>query len=220
MTQQPSEFRQSGRLGLLIAGLILIVGIGAGLFIGGTPQQTTSPTDQLRICTDQHVGTASPPTIDRSSAASVYCFEQVGRALLLEEMDIRRAAYELQQFQNVVMLWMVVAITLSGVALAGIQLLIAFKLAAGGIASPDDNSELTIERGKVSLKSSITGLLILVVSLAFFAIFVLWVYRIEQPASASSPSSETTLETGGLGAPPPEPPNELQPAEQSLDGPK
>ena len=105
------------------------------------------------------------------------------------------------------LLWMVVALTISGVVMAALQLFVAYRLAVAGRGEVAASSELTLEQGKISLKSSVTGLLILVVSFAFFIVYVTWVFTIKEtkidveamPAPSALP---ITLGVGGLGPPP------------------
>ncbi len=93
---------------------------------------------------------------------------------------------------------MVVAITVSGVFLAGLQLLGSYKLAASGTGKFGDLSDLSVEAGKGAIKgsmhSSVTGLIILVVSLAFFIVYVKWIYAIQEVSIEKPQSlSETTV---------------------------
>lgn len=82
-------------------------------------------------------------------------------------------------------MWMVVAITLSGVALAGLQLVAGYKLAAAGKAAFEQGGQLSIEHSKISLGSSVTGLMILAISLVFFIVFVTKVYLIQETHTQS-----------------------------------
>jgi hypothetical protein len=75
------------------------------------------------------------------------------------------------------------------------------------------NSEFVLRQNQISLKSSVTGLLILTVSFAFFLVFVTWVYPIKDvnvdPDSASAKSTANkgaavvdSRLLGGIGPPP------------------
>ena len=108
---------------------------------------------------------------------------------MLTDFGIRKSAYLNQQIQTVILMWMVVAITLSGVALAGVQLVAGYKLAAIGKAAFDQGGNLSIEHSKISIGSSVTGLMILAISLAFFTIFVYKVYFITDPGDAPATGS-------------------------------
>ncbi|MFD3264209.1 hypothetical protein [Phenylobacterium ferrooxidans] len=196
---------------LFISVLLVLAALMAIWTTRPAPPPTTpaTPTAFERCWKDQlapvPVMEQTPDLVDRVSSV---CYNHAYRALLLDDFRIRRTAYVQQQFQGNVMLWMVVAITLSGVALAGLQLLAASRLAATGQASLASDGVLSLERGKISLRSSVTGLLILVVSLAFFGIFVNWVYQLSEntPEKAPQPVAQKAQQMlqglGGVGPPP------------------
>jgi hypothetical protein len=117
-------------------------------------------------------------------AVQTLCFVRVGNEDELSEASIRRNAYATQQAETTILMWLVVVITFSGVFLAGIQLFTTYKLVASGKLTGQQESTMTIEAQKVSISSSVTGLVILVVSLAFFEIFVKEVYAIHDTPSA------------------------------------
>ena len=120
------------------------------------------------------------PSIDMLGTVSRHCYEQIRGEGVLSELDIRRSAFIDQAYQGKVVLWMVVAITLSGVALAGLQLVMGYRLIQAGYRLESGDSEVTLERNKIAVRSSVTGLLILTVSFAFFLVYVLWIYTIKE----------------------------------------
>jgi hypothetical protein len=86
------------------------------------------------------------------------------------------------------MLWMVVAMTMSGVSFAGLQLYAGFKLALAGKGGFEQSGKVDIGPGRISISSSITGILVLAISLAFFYVLVKDVYLIKElptPAARS-----------------------------------
>ena len=212
---QPEPGGALGRRGvqiiLSISVLLVLAALMAIWITRPAPPATApaTPTPFERCWRDQlalvPVKAQTPYLVDQVSSV---CYNHAYRALLLDDFRIRRTAYVQQQFQGNVMLWMVVAITLSGVALAGLQLLAASRLAATGQASLASDGVLSLERGKISLRSSVTGLLILVVSLAFFGIFVSWVYQLSEntPEKAPQPVVQRAQQllqgVGGVGPPP------------------
>jgi hypothetical protein len=154
---------------------------------------------------------------------SILCTSLIFNESALDDYRIRRMKFEQQYYAEGVTLWMVVAITISGVMLAAVQLMASYKLALIGKEAFAQDSSMALEQGKVSLKSSITGLFILTISFAFFLVYVLYIYTIteanlEKPKVAESqvmPVSGVTamsdgknfspgllLQSGGLGAPP------------------
>ncbi|MDX8130394.1 hypothetical protein QLH52_24095 [Methylomonas sp. OY6] len=98
----------------------------------------------------------------------------------LDDFQIIRSKFYIQNYDDTVVLWMVVFITISGIILAGLQLLISYRLAvAAGTDLGDMGGEISLEKGKVSLKSSLSGIFILAISFAFFWLFVIEVYKME-----------------------------------------
>lgn len=147
--------------------------------------------------------------VNQLIAVSNYCYTDIGYADGLGESNIRRGMYIHQRYENNVILFMVVLITLSGVALAAMQLWTSYHLAATGHIQGEGATELTVEQGRLAIKSSVTGLVVLVLSLAFFALYVLKVYTIQPgpelddqdqadvaPAVAA-PASTPAYEPGG-----------------------
>ena len=153
----------------------------------------------LEQCRRQSLATmrGPPPSIDMLGAVSRHCYEQTRGEGVLSELDIRRAAFIDQGYQGKVVLWMVVAITLSGVALAGLQLVMGYRLVQAGYRSETGDSEVTLEQGKIAVRSSVTGLLILTVSFAFFLVYVLWIYTIKE-TSVGGDRGETQIQSSEL----------------------
>ncbi len=103
------------------------------------------------------------------------CGNQIFNGLCLDDFVIRRDKFIRQEFDERVNLWLVVAITFSGVVLAALQLFMAYNLTVSGKDALPKDSELALESGKLSLKSSVTGLAILALSLAFFIVYVKYI---------------------------------------------
>jgi hypothetical protein len=99
---------------------------------------------------------------------SDFCYGQVRGEDLLGDFYIRKLSFVQQQSDTGVLLWMVVAITIAGVLLAGIQLLAAYRLANNGRGDFSQGGELGLDPKSISLKSSVTSVIILALSLAFF----------------------------------------------------
>jgi hypothetical protein len=147
-------------------------------------------------------------TSDVWDQVSNICYMQVRGEALLADFNIRRSNLINQQVEGRIVLWMVVAITISGVALAGLQLLAAYRLAGAGHGEFAASQEITLEQNRISLKSSVTGLMILVISFAFFMVYIVWVYTAKelkqespeanQVAHGSVPPSSQSG-TGGYG---------------------
>jgi hypothetical protein len=150
-------------------------------------------------------------TAQRWDDIATVCYTQVRGEALLADFSLRRSNLINQQSEGRIVLWMVVAITISGVALAGLQLLAAYRLAGAGHGELAASQEVTLEQNKISLKSSVTGLMILVISFAFFMVYIAWVYTAKElkqefPEAAKTIgrpdiTNNTTLTPGGYGAP-------------------
>jgi hypothetical protein len=134
-----------------------------------------------------------PDRVDLTILESIHtvCYRSVADSDVLTDFGIRKSAYLNQQLQTAVLMWMVVAITLSGVVLAGVQLVAGYKLAVLGKAAFEQGGKLSIEQSRISIGSSVTGLLVLAISLAFFTVFVYKVYFIKDPGDA--PASGAAL---------------------------
>jgi hypothetical protein len=133
------------------------------------------------------------------------CIHEIYSADSLVDFDIRREKLLRQELDERVLLWMVVIVTMSGVVLAAWQLYISYRLALlARVAGPTDAtqvsasaetlmspaSELTFDQGHLALRSSVTGLFILAFSLAFFVIYVKWIYPTQEVAFAGPDVSQ------------------------------
>jgi ABC-type antimicrobial peptide transport system permease subunit len=150
------------------------------------------------------------------------CGNQIFNGLYLDDFVIRRDKFIRQEFDERVNLWLVVAITFSGVVLAALQLFMAYNLTVSGKDAFPKDSELVLESGKLSLKSSVTGLAILALSLAFFIIYVKYIYSMNEvavgrPANLGTPA-ETEIEAEPPQAPK-TPEKERKPTEEPVPQP-
>jgi hypothetical protein len=184
----------------------------------GRPPPPIDMSSRMADCRTEIRGSIDPKQLSPTlwNQLSDICYMQVRGEALLADFNIRRSNLIEQQVEGRIVLWMVVAITLSGVALAGLQLLAAYKLAGAGHGDLETPQEITLEQNKISLKSSVTGLMILVVSFAFFMVYVAWVYTAKElqqetpesasvmaatPAAAMAPMIALLPGGGGYGAP-------------------
>lgn len=189
--------------------LAALAGFLIGLFVGYSvselpvakqpeaPSMTQCVTDTLSL-----FGLKNPPTAETLRDAREHCYSLIQAQGLLSDFAIRKLNFFQQYRANAVLMWMVVAVTFSGVLLAGLQLWASYQLAIANKTSLDANDgELVLKRDKLVLKSSITGLFILLISFCFFLVFVFYVYRfetLENHANQASPAAPT-LPMGGLG---------------------
>jgi hypothetical protein len=171
---------------------------------------------KLNACRASAITLIKPERVDVRFLAYVsdYCYGQVRGEDLLGDFYIRKLSFAQQQSNTGVLLWMVAAITIAGVLLSGFQLLAAYRLANNGRGEFSQGGELSFDSKSISLKSSVTGVVILTLSLAFFIAYVKWVYPIKtqmDPEVAATNSNfanamvsnvPMTLSVGGAGAAP------------------
>ncbi|WP_405233693.1 hypothetical protein [Lentisalinibacter salinarum] len=141
--------------------------------------------------------TVAPDTVSSIAETSGVCYDKIRYQGLLNDFQIRRAKFAIQYASERVILWMVVLLTLSGVLLAGLQLFATYQLAQTGQHSGLNNDhELTVEHGKLVLRSSVTGLFILIFSFAFFYVYISEVFTIKEMPTTAVPGITAPL-TGG-----------------------
>ena len=154
----------------------------------------TTNNDDVFGCTIQVLERLGDQTtnLDVFDHASLICSKILYWNFLVHDFELRREKFAQQNSDDRVLLWMVVSITIGGVVLSAMQLYGSFRLATSGKGSlADPPSEVSLEKGRLAVKSSVTGLLILTTSFAFFLVFVLFVYQFkddkvsypEQPAA-------------------------------------
>jgi hypothetical protein len=197
-----------------------IVGIKYFDNLSPLPTQNIDKTSRIDDCVKKiknDFDSEFESNFDLINAKSKYCYKEVYMQDVLWDFEVRRTSFAIQQYQASVLLTVVVMVTISGVALSALQLFAAFQLAMEGREKLSTGSELGIAAGKMSIKSSIAGVVILAISLLFFVIFVKYVFPIAETPS-SGPSTETPptssveehspdrkgreLSTGGFGRPP------------------
>jgi hypothetical protein len=161
----------------------------------------------MASCVASTIALVQPDTINLNLYERVWrlCGNQTYNNLFFADFEIRRDKFVHQKLDERVNLWMVVCITISGVLLAGIQLFMAYRLANAGRAEFAKDTSLLAEQGKISLQSSITGVIVLVISLAFFVVYVKWIYsmtdveiHIERPTNLTAPEPRVLSRGGGL----------------------
>lgn len=181
----------------LMAALVASIGIACILWFElenqPPPPQTYDEASTLAACRAELA-----KQIARKDADLVYldgissaCFNELRDAKVLGAYEINRSNILVQQIQGKVMLWMVVAITLSGVGLAALQLFAAYRMVAHTKPLPNEadvhepGGQVSVSLGKLSVQSSYVGLGILALSLAFFYVYVQFVYPIALPSDAA-----------------------------------
>ena len=94
------------------------------------------------------------PEINNLYQINGFCYSSIGSQLLIDEEIIRKDNFVFQRQENVILLFMVVAITLSGVALAGLQLWASYKLAVAHGAELGGGNEPCLPTRREALVSN------------------------------------------------------------------
>jgi hypothetical protein len=172
------------------------------------PSAIFSETGQQR-CIYNTIATLNLHEVDFDLYEKIWalCGKEEYARLSLEDFTIRREKFIRQELDERVTLWMVVGITLAGIAMSVIQLVMSYKLAVTGHSELAKDTTLSIEKGKVAVQSSVIGVIILVISLAFFVVYVKWIYSITEtriaPPQTELQSSGRQLPLEGALRPPP-----------------
>jgi hypothetical protein len=89
-------------------------------------------------------------------------------------MDVNIATFEAQQFASKVLLFLVVFVVIAGIAFSGFQLW--KSVTAGGVQG---SSEMEVSASRVRVTSSVVGVIVLAISLAFLYIYASHIYEIK-----------------------------------------
>jgi len=157
-------------------------------FSNATNQFAVYEGRPLAKCIESHRDAAKIQniSIDEFYRINGFCYDSIVSQLLVDEELVRIDNFIFQKYQTRILLFMVVTITLSGVGLAGLQLLASYKLAILGRGELAGGGELTYSRDSISFKSSVVGLMILAISFAFFMVYVTWVYTLTEGGTSTS----------------------------------
>jgi len=174
---------------LLVGTISLFLGLALGSFGGSLPIVKLQEVPSMESCVDEMKRVIDPASIQNliGRAATIRavqeaCYDRGHKQAELNEYQIRRMQFFEQYYDERIILWMVVVITVSGVALAGVQLAASYRLSLLGRAVSNKPSELTVEHGRIVLRSSALGLFILIISFAFFFVFVTQMYPTKEVA--------------------------------------
>lgn len=193
--------------------ILVIACIGAG------PAAAVAPTasETARRCTQEMAPQLRSQNTMRDALwdAANLCATLMADEHRDQEQGIRADNYVFQRTENLVLMWMVVAITIAGVFLAGAQLWASYVLAKAGrraavglpaaaatisdTGSADSGFPLAattihFSKDELAVQSSVVGVIVLAISFAFFLVFVLYVYTFQEPAQTSTAASSTAAE--------------------------
>ena len=164
------------------------------------PSMSQCVTDTVSL-----VGPKNSSTAETLREALDHCYSLIRAQGLLSDFAIRKLNFFQQYRANGILMWMVVAVTIFGVLLAALQLLASYNLAIANKTSLDvGDGQITLKHNQIALRSSITGLFILLISFCFFLVFVFYVHRLEPLVERADRGAAIvpTLPMGGLGPPP------------------
>jgi hypothetical protein len=203
-----------------LSGGVLLVFFLYLIMTVGRVETAVPQHDAVAVCIDRYKASTGITTVNVGDLYHLngFCYDHIGSQLKIDQEKIRRDNFLFQRNENVVLLYMVVLITISGVVLAGVQLLASYKLALLGRGElAGGGGELTYSpNSSVSIKSSVIGLMILAMSFAFFLVFVVYVYDLRDisPDTAPRPAS-TPQQTANNPSPAPPSPGDLRAVEQA-----
>jgi len=188
----------------LTSGALACVALGFAIGLGARgepPAQSSTPAVSIDQCTNQALSLikSSPVDVDLLASLRDYCYSRAHGDGLLNDFAIRRLKFLQQAYDERILLWMVVALTMGGVGLAALQMVTSYRLSADGrAAGVEGPTEFSLERGRIALKSSVTGLFVLIFSFAFFYVFVFEIYKIKDVNPDSIDQSARASFTPGL----------------------
>lgn len=176
------------RLGLRLSIVFLTVFALPALALPSTHEEEACIVRMLKLVAPEPVDTTS------ITAARSTCEQMVLATYRAQTEQATARIYEAQLTQNTIMLSMVVFLTFAGVALAAVQLLATYRLAQAGKAQLAEGGEASVEHGRVVVRSSVVGLVMLALSFAFFTMYVLYVYRIGEASLPEMPAQRDDAE--------------------------
>jgi hypothetical protein len=172
-------------LGWLFGGVL--VAFFLWLMAGVGRVETELPgRDALAICIEKYKAQTAVTTVNVGTLYdfNLFCYNSIGSQLRIDSDRIRLDSFVFQRNENIVLLYMVVLLTISGVVLAGMQLFASYRLALAGRGElAGGGSEIAYSATSVSVKSSVIGLTILAMSFAFFMVFIVYVYDMREISS-------------------------------------
>lgn len=166
---------------IIVAGLVFSLGYLSNTSIGEEKSDISFIYQSMDQCVNEYIKLIKPEKVDNNllGETTTQCYFKIHGQGLINDFQIRRVKYIQQAYDERILLWMVVIITISGIGLAALQILASYHLATDGKSNLDQSGELLIESKRISLKSSIAGLFILMLSFAFFSVFVFEIYKME-----------------------------------------
>lgn len=114
-----------------------------------------------------------------------HCIGLISNSYSIADYDVRRNAFSEQANEQHYVLWLVIVITCSGIFLTALQLWSALNLSVASGMQVEAGGSAEISNGKLSIQSSVAGLIILTLSFAFFLTYMTVVYPIRETDAVS-----------------------------------
>jgi hypothetical protein len=215
----------TGPVSTVLRAFMLLLGLS--LASACTPERTAavSNAEAMSACVDRLAAKAQEgrKVTEALWDAANLCQTMITVQQANEQQRIKADNFIFQRGENVVLMWMVVAITLAGVALAAAQLLASYLLAKAGRGALAEGGSIDLSKDKLAVQSSVVGVIVLAISFAFFLVFVLYVYTFQEPdqsrggkpqapIAAARPVAEGPFQPSGQEQAPPSPPVASSPA--------
>lgn len=178
------QHRRISWLVFVAAALILAAVTAPGAALAQTPTEVDrtealfeSPLDSILAALGGDSARAAPPLVGgqvdtalladwRAAQLARYRYQVAG-------LSHRESVFRWQLFSSKVIFWAVLVLVATGIFFSGVQFFRGFNAEAM-------QSELELSTGGVKVSSPVLGVIILVLSLAFFYLYLVYVYPIKE----------------------------------------
>lgn len=118
-------------------------------------------------------GKASPETTQAYQAAlgAYFAYRKAG-------YEHRLRVFEWQSLSTKIIFFVVLLLVLAGIGFAAIQFHTGLRERAEGEAGPSEETEISLSLREVKVRSPVLGVIILALSLAFFYLYLVYIYPI------------------------------------------
>jgi hypothetical protein len=163
----------------IMASAILLLAVNKPASLKGVRPNVTG---EFNTCRAQFLADVRPPTITTTLEAEIAntCIGIIHNSYAIADFDVRREAFVEQYQEQHFILWLVLSITLSGIALTALQLVSSYNLSLLAGYKFEAGGSLQIEERRLAIQSAVSGLIILCLSFGFFLAYLIWVYPISE----------------------------------------
>ncbi|GJH14725.1 hypothetical protein CBA19CS11_37825 [Caballeronia novacaledonica] len=149
------------------------------------PMESASPLFDGCLERSQHQGkngTSEGP----ASIAAKECLSRVKAEYEASQYELRASAFARHQVYSRHLLWFVIWMTGAGILLAGVQLVLGYRLALRSNRSMTDSSSGKLTPNSIYFSSSVTGVSIVALSFGFFFLYIRYVYPLNELVSTGN----------------------------------